>query len=310
MTDAARRMPAGPVMERAARVRELFADLIRSGGEAEQRLWQEAPKLREFFALHAGQEQFVAEFDQDLKLWVNLADHIESQIYFQGMQEGDRGLVRLLKNNCGTGQVFLDVGANVGVYSLIAAKRVAPRGQVLAFEPVQRLYERLQANAALNPKLTIFAERVALSESRGEAAIHVPRHRNLGMSTLHAPGDDSDVETVMTDTLDARLRACAPSRVDWIKLDVEGHELAVLRGAKDVLDMHRPLVACELSREHLGRAGTSPEAIVEFFTALDYRRFRICDDGGLDADSVMTAHENDLFVPAEPELARLRVPKA
>lgn len=274
---------------------------------AEALLWKYAPHYRSFFHRHAGPDRFVAEFDGGLRIWVSLRDHIESMVYFHEMQEGDRGLVRLLMRLWKPGDVFVDIGANIGVFSLMAAKRLGDDGMVHAFEPVSQSFERLKANLALNPHLRIVAHRVGLSDHGGTATIYVPLHNNLGMASLHPFDDPAKTESIALSTLDEQVAVLGLARIDIVKIDVEGHELSVLKGGRQSLERFRPVVASELAVNHLRRAGVSPEAVVAFMSELGYRWLGIDDHGRFVPDAPLPEHGNVVFWPAEraePEVSR------
>ena len=268
--------------------------------EFESLVWKYAPDYRAFFQIHAPVDRVQVTFDDDLVLAVSLADHIESMIFFHDMQAGDRGLIRFLKRLLKPGLVFVDIGANVGFYTLIAAKRVGYAGAVHAFEPVGTIYRLLEQNVDFNKFNSISLYRLALSDVCGEASIHIPMHANKGMSTLHPdPGCASEKEQVRTETLDRVMQGCGAEHVDIVKIDVEGHESSVIAGAVDTLRRFRPIVVCELSREHLERAGSSPEGMVAQMGGLGYRRYGLDEYGRPLAYARIADHENAVFVTPE-----------
>jgi FkbM family methyltransferase len=284
-------------MFRAQRVRELFHACLEDP-ECEPLVWQHAPEVRAFFFRHTSPESFVASFDGDIKIWVSLQDHIESQIYFHEMQERDRGEIRLLKRLWRTGQVFFDVGANVGVFSLMAARRLGGSGHVHAFEPVGPTYERVLRNLALNGFGNVKANELGLSTREGAATMYVPSHRNLGMATPHAPHEAAGrPEGIGLTTLDRYMAEHSLDRIDLIKIDVEGHALEVLRGSRVTLETLRPIIVCGLSEAHLTRAGANQEALIRYLTDLSYRGFRIGEYGELAPVAELGVHENVVFFP-------------
>lgn len=160
-----------------------------------------------------------------------------------------------------SGEVAVDVGANVGVHTLALAKMVGPHGRVIAFEPTNWAFEKLRHNLALNPDLARRVEvfQVFLNDGTeaapdriysswpvggvGEDEIH-PILMGRAMSTDGAYGASLDnvLNTLETEALDS-------SRISLIKIDVDGHELDVLAGASQTLSTIRPvlLLECEPS---------------------------------------------------------------
>ncbi len=262
-------------------------------------VWEVAPQLRAFFLRNAGKSRFVARFDEDMRIWISLRDHIECQIFLHGVQEGDRGLIRFLKRVWESGQVFFDVGANVGVQSLMAAKRVGRDGAVHCFEPVDATRQRLQLNLELNDLGHVTVIAAALSNRDGFALISIPRHANKGMATLHAPDGAGAYQRAKLMPLDKYVEESAVAQLDVIKLDVEGHEMRVVEGGANSIARFRPLIACELSRIHLVRAGSSPEAVCRFLRSLDYERWSLSEQGFLREALPLSDHENAVFLPCE-----------
>jgi FkbM family methyltransferase len=136
------------------------------------------------------------------------------------------------------GMTFFDIGANVGLFSLPAVKKLQ-KGQVFAFEPSSWTYQRLLQNARLNNLPNLRAVHSALGDTKGEAVLQINAVGKDGLNTLGKPThEDSDVvatERVSITTLDEFLNQNSISHVDVIKIDTEGAELLVFRGATNLL---------------------------------------------------------------------------
>ena len=138
----------------------------------------------------------------------------------------------------GPGGVFVDVGCSEGDFALIAARIVGPGGRVVAFEPDPGNVGVIRDNVALNGFAWVEVHPIALSDRDGEAELF--RSSVSGWHSL-LPGlehRDRDVITVPV----ARLDSFALDRLDMIKIDVEGAEVAVLEGARDSIARHRPVI--------------------------------------------------------------------
>lgn len=147
------------------------------------------------------------------------------------------------------GGIVWDVGANVGFYSMIAARFVGD-GRVFAFEPLPANQAAIRRNAALNGLENVELIAVALSDAEGEADLELhgdPTWAKLDTSADTTFKRDSAVAgsvRVAVSTLDAQLaKLPAP---DLVKIDIEGAEVAALRGAVRLLDEVRPTLICEL----------------------------------------------------------------
>jgi FkbM family methyltransferase len=151
----------------------------------------------------------------------------------------------------GPGMTFLDVGANVGLFSIPAAKKVQ-HGRVLAFEPSAWTIELLAKNASLNHVNNLVIVHSAVGDYTGEATLQVNISGKDGLNTIGKPvHEDSEIagtEKVPITRLDDFLRKRSISHVDAMKVDVEGAELLVFRGAKHLLaGPHAPLILYESS---------------------------------------------------------------
>jgi FkbM family methyltransferase len=144
------------------------------------------------------------------------------------------------------GDVFVDVGANVGYFSLLAARAVGPTGRVVAIEAVSEIAEAARANADRNGFGHIEVIEAAASDAAGEVELMLAEHP--GGATISAddvPPDLTGRRTVRTVTLDGLVEAGDVPAPSMVKIDVEGAEFAVLDGMVDVMATHRPVVLCE-----------------------------------------------------------------
>lgn len=139
---------------------------------------------------------------------------------------------------------FVDVGANVGMFSLLAAHHWAPQGQVLALEASPSVLPWLQRNAAQNPALNLQIRHAAVTSVSGQQALFFAAPANhFGMGALadRFNGETKAVE-VPTISLDDAIAQAGLTHVDVIKVDVEGYELGVFQGALRTLNQERPPV--------------------------------------------------------------------
>jgi FkbM family methyltransferase len=142
------------------------------------------------------------------------------------------------------GGTFVDVGANIGYFSLLAARILGGEGKVIAFEPIPRLIEQASRSAGASEVRTIRFVGAACGAQGGMATIAIDRH-DIGTSSLAVTRPSTEAIEVEVVTLDDALRD--EPRVDAIKIDVEGWELDVLRGATAVLRRHAPVLIVEYS---------------------------------------------------------------
>lgn len=209
-----------------------------------------------------------------LRWRLDLREGIDLAIFLFGMFE--RRTVLACRRRLRPGDVALDVGANIGALTLHLARCVGPSGRVFAFEPTAFAFRKLLTNIALNPAIAprIVPEQVMLVDPRSSGL--VPRLYSswplAGKSELHEEHRGRLMETTgaRAMTLDGYTAAAGVASVDLIKLDVDGHECSVLRGAVETIKRHRPVILMELAPYVLREASQRLEDLVEIVTCLEY----------------------------------------
>jgi FkbM family methyltransferase len=147
------------------------------------------------------------------------------------------------------GGVFLDIGANIGFFTILGARLVGEAGSVVAFEPEPQNVAALRDNIALNGFANVTVVAAAVSSSSGTAPLHVA-HR----ATARLLSGNRDARTalqVATTSVDDYLVQHPGLKPDVLKLDVEGHEIKVIEGMRETLARLRPTVLCELHRTNV-----------------------------------------------------------
>jgi len=176
--------------------------------------------------------EVTAETD-GIRFQLDLRDDVQRAIYFACYEPRDLERILPLVPAGGT---CVDVGANVGFYTLHFAKRVGPGGRVLALEPDPRNAARLRGNLALNRfEAKVEVAEAAVSDRDGRAVLHRSDEAHSGWGSLAGhPGESASLEVPVT-TLDSFLESRGIARVDFLKADVEGSEIELLRGAERAL---------------------------------------------------------------------------
>jgi FkbM family methyltransferase len=232
-------------------------------------------------------------------------------VYRYGFRDSDIDLVgRLLS----PGDVFVDGGANVGLFTLVAASRVGPTGKVIAFEPGRAVRLRLLENVVLNGLSQVEVIPFALSNRAGEASFRVFDKSGAGLNHLApTPNESGDLETVGVTTIDSALIPHDRDRLTVIKLDLEGAEHAALVGAEMTLRLSHPDLLLEVEPSHLRRMGSSAPAMATVLRDYGYSFYwpGVDPAGALfltpTADIASAPHERpNLFATVDPERARRR----
>jgi len=197
--------------------------------------------------------------------------------------ERDPDVMRFLRRWIRPGFVALDVGANIGTYAVPLARLVGPTGRVVAFEPNRPTCACLRQNVRQNRLGNVRIIRAAVGEYPGHSDL-VVNAVNCGEVHLAPAATAPDAATtrtrVVVTTLDAECARLALPRVDFIKIDVEGFELAALRGAVAMLAANpRIVVQTEIIPAHAARYGFDVAELVAFFAARGFKP-HACDETG------------------------------
>lgn len=200
------------------------------------------------------------------------------------------------------GDVVIDVGANVGFFARGFARAVGEEGAVLAFEPQTVPRSILAAASFFKRNQNIVLLPFALGEARGHQTLAIPfkPKGNVGINLAHT-GDTSDfegryrtkLELVPAARLDEVMTHFDFGRVSLIKIDVEGAELSVLKGAEGLIRRDRPIIICEID-QHGARFGAEPTDLASFLEQLGYRPY------GLESQVLLEAGQferNTVFKP-------------
>jgi len=183
----------------------------------------------------------------------------------------------LLKQMVSDGDICIDIGANVGAITMSLAKYCGSGGMVIAFEPGPPTFSKLKKNIALNPQLEQITScyQLGLSDQNGTLCWEEESH-NPGNATLLSDQGTS----VPVTTLDAFLETSQLSSIDFIKIDVEGMEYEVMKGAKKTLEQFHPSLFFETHR-HFETVRDKPllELIEKFLTECGYLLYTL--DAGL-----------------------------
>jgi FkbM family methyltransferase len=189
---------------------------------------------------------------------LDLSDRIQAEAFLVRRYAAD--VIDVLANRLAPGQVFFDIGANVGLVTFSVGVRV-PGISIHAFEPHPANVARWRRNRSLNRGVRAIVQPVALGERKGSTRLHVSDESGSHYVS-HSPEHDGITVPMMT--LDAYSEAHGIETVHALKLDVEGHEPLVLYGGQRLLRERRiRCIVCEVNDSHLQRNGSSREAIIE-----------------------------------------------
>jgi FkbM family methyltransferase len=208
---------------------------------------------------------------------LDLAQGIDFAIYLGDIFE--RNTKKALRNLVAAGGIVLDIGANIGAHTLHLAKLVGPAGRVLAFEPTDFAFRKLQRNIELNPPLAgrITAYNCFLAAKDGDPlpqSIYSswPLVSESELHTKHL-GRAMPTRSASTRSVDSVLEEAGDPSVQLVKLDVDGFECEILRGAAKLLSVQKPVFVMELAPYVLEERGASLAELLSLLTSNGYRLY-------------------------------------
>lgn len=199
---------------------------------------------------------------------------LERQVFETGTCEA--GTLDMISKCLSNGDTFLDIGSNIGLFSILAAKTVGQNGKIHAFEPEPQIYGILKKNIEINRLNNIEAYNFALGSSTGKARIY--RHiRNRSATSLLGPlGNTTGGNEVSIRKLDDVVKENNLPAIKMIKIKVEGWELEVLKGAENILTgPEAPIICIEYSYLHPTYGGLLKDVYDTICAANDYKVFKL-----------------------------------
>lgn len=203
---------------------------------------------------------------EGLRFELDLSDYMEWLIFWGIRSEIRDSLYTLIQ----PGWHVADVGANIGEVTLKMADRVGPSGHVYSFEPDEITFDKLKRNLGLNNRSNIQINRIGLGDKSEELVLEPQVSFNRGGARIQkhlSQGQRIPMTTLDDYALDHHL-----TRLDLVKIDVEGFELHVLRGATRVIQQHHPTLFIELNDDNLREQGSSAAELISFLAGMGYEK--------------------------------------
>ncbi|MBI1770373.1 MAG: FkbM family methyltransferase [Bacteroidetes bacterium] len=226
---------------------------------------------------------------------------IENEIFWAGLTNGwEKESMKLWIKLCKRSKTILDIGANTGVYSLVA-KTINPGAAVYAFEPVTRVFNKLKDNISLND-FDIVPIKKAVSNADGVAVIYDTLTEHIYSVTVNKNLASSEVtvyeEEIETIKLDTFVSETGIQNIDLIKVDVETHEPEVLDGFLNNLFKFKPTFLIEILNNEVGKR------VNTIMQKTDYLYFNIDENGGLRQVEEITQSDYYNYLLCSAEIAR------
>jgi FkbM family methyltransferase len=216
--------------------------------------------------------------DEDIAIYTSADTYIEWTILSTGTYEDE--INKLIRISLKPGDVALDIGGNIGLQSIRMSKAVGGHGKVYAFEPLIHLQEKFNKNIELNRADNVRLFPFALSNAESEADFSIDKGNwNQGTFSIANNHHGAEVQHVFIKVADEIPDIKTLTRVDLIKIDVEGFEYQVLSGLKQTLEKHKPRVIFEYDRNYWLKHGQNIGDCFSFLNNLNYTFYQITPIG-------------------------------
>jgi FkbM family methyltransferase len=221
------------------------------------------------------------------RIELDLTDYIQRMIFLGAYERWESRIVRRLLQ---PGMCVVDVGANIGYFTLLAARRVGRTGRVFAIEPSPYAADRLDKTISKNEISHVRLERCGLGQRRGEVLLYDAEKGNHSPTMLGDSGTPGKLVPIRS--LDECVREWSIDRIDLLKVDVEGYEPEVFAGAADTMASGGiRAILCEFNTYWLTRARTSPREVYRRLLAQGY-----VDGSGIAREPGDCCQENRLLL--------------
>lgn len=197
-------------------------------------------------------------------LRITQVDHLQLLLYYLGTFEPQA--LKVMQEHVRPGSTILDVGANIGLFTIEGANSVGSSGTIIAIEAAPQHAETVRASAELNRMKNVEVHSVAVGSETGEAILTLPSAANYGMFTLGNAMGDERIRVGVRRIDDI----VAGRRVDFIKMDIEGSEYNALLGAKETITRGHPAILIELNEPALEACGSSTRKVKELLFSFGY----------------------------------------
>jgi FkbM family methyltransferase len=202
---------------------------------------------------------------------LDISEHIQRMIYLGAYERWE---TRTVRRHLRPGMTVIDVGANVGYFTLLAARQVGSWGRVIAVEPSAPAADRLATTVRENGLGQVHLLRCGLGRASGRGVLSEPSLQNHTPSMVGSHGRSGVIVSLRT--LDEVADSYSVGQVDLLKVDVEGYEPEVFAGASRLLAERRiRAILCEFNEPWLVQAGTTGEAVYRSLLA-----YGLVDRGG------------------------------
>lgn len=242
------------------------------------------------------------ESEKFFNLYINPEDLRAAGITTLANGQYEKGVERVIYALLAESRLFIDIGANVGFYSCFATA-INPSIRVYSFEPNPNIQRKLHNNISFNrahERITVLP--FGLGQESAESELFIPPHSGSGAGSLRNLHPEEGSATRIPVSIRS-LDELFPSLdcVDLLKIDIEGSELAAIRGGLDLIQRNRPVIVVELLRKWMQPFDSHPQDVLQTLVPLGYKSFSISDECVKPIEKIdeKTLETNFLFFPNE-----------
>lgn len=217
-------------------------------------------------------DYFIHNLNEDVKLKLYKDSNL-SRLIYDGFEKNELELTgKILKN----GDIFLDIGANIGLYSLTASSLVGETGIVISFEPTPKTFSRLVENIQLNNLSNIRAYNIGISHKEELLSLNISENGYEAWNTFASTSSEKFQHTkyIQVSMLDIQCDKIDKNKIKLIKIDVEGWEKYVLLGGTNLFKNYNPVVMVEFTETNTYAAGYFVQELYDILYNWGYRWFR------------------------------------
>lgn len=212
------------------------------------------------------------EIEEGVFLELDQSDPVASGAIALGVYE--RYETKLFRSKIKPAMTIIDIGANLGYYTVLASRLVGEQGLVLAFEPEPNFFKLLSKNINRNDIKNVNHYEMAIAEKKGISELHLS-DENKGHNSLIYSEELKTSVNVKTTTLDDFLNSQIIKKVDIIKMDIEGAEILAIEGMKNTLIKHTPLLFLEFSPHLIAKLNRNPIDFLSVLREIGYSVYHI-----------------------------------
>lgn len=213
---------------------------------------------------------------------------VDQPVFYTGGH--DWHVMDFLVRSANPGDVVVDAGAGIGIYTVPLALKVGPRGGVYAFEALQANFDLLQRNIELNHLTNVTAVHAAVSDATGSLDVPYFSYRPAGLGNYSLASKSDRRVAIQSHALDDFFSERGITSIDLMKMDIEGSEVMALRGMRGFFSRRAvTITCCEINPSHLLKMGNAPSEVYDLLTESGLKIYRIGRFSGL-----RTIHREDL----------------